>query len=309
MAKLPFISYSHKQGAWVWERLVPVLYTAGCAEVFVDKERFKAGYGVKGQMDALQDRADISLLVLTADYLKSEYCCHEMERALKADPDLSRGTLVPVLRDDGGVKAFQNYSLQDPPLWVDIRDDRAEDPWALLLRSLQADKLRAASSHWLDVRDNLVRALRDQRSINLVIHGAPNWRALLDHLQQEWLPTLAVIDLDAPSTITRDGLVREILSACGRGRDVPRPPRDLTALNGLLTQAEPLRLAFLHFENAAHRNKAYGVELFHALRYLMEQRKLVLLVESRVHFRDLIPRDHPLSNMNLATVELRESAS
>ena len=79
-------SYSHRQGQWVWERLVPILRAAGCAEVLIDRERFRAGRGVKGQMDATQNQADVSLLVLTPDYLASDYCRHEMTRALATDP-------------------------------------------------------------------------------------------------------------------------------------------------------------------------------------------------------------------------------
>ncbi|RJQ69171.1 MAG: TIR domain-containing protein [Desulfobacteraceae bacterium] len=308
MAKSLFISYSHRQGEWVWERLVPVLQAAGCADIFIDKTRFTAGFGVKAQMDGLQDKAEVSLLVLTADYLRSEYCCHEMERALHADPDFSRGAFLPVIFDEGGMGVFRNDRFGDPPLWIDFRNDRVEEPWALLLRSLKAGGMGAAASHWLDVRDGIVRLLKDRRqSINLVVHGAPCWRTLIDHLQQEWMPDLAVIDLDAPSTTTRDGLVREILAACGCGHRVPRPPRDLEAFNGLLGLPEPCRLVLLHFENVGHRMNTYGVDLFHVLRYLLEQRKLVLLIESRQPFKNLIPHDHPLSNMNLDSIELRES--
>jgi hypothetical protein len=50
MAKV-FVSYCHKQGQWVWDRLVPVL-NAGAAEVLIDRERFEAGKAIEGQMDA-----------------------------------------------------------------------------------------------------------------------------------------------------------------------------------------------------------------------------------------------------------------
>jgi hypothetical protein len=42
MGKSVFISYSHQQGEWVWNALVPCL-KAGGAEVLIDRERFEAG--------------------------------------------------------------------------------------------------------------------------------------------------------------------------------------------------------------------------------------------------------------------------
>lgn len=79
---------------------MPILRAAGCAEVLIDRERFHAGRGVRGQMDATQDKAEVHLLVLTPDYLASDYCRHEMDRALSSDPDFQRGKLLPVKRAD-----------------------------------------------------------------------------------------------------------------------------------------------------------------------------------------------------------------
>lgn len=73
MSKRIFISYSHKQGEWVWKNLVPCL-KAGGAEVRIDIERFRAGKEVVAQMDAEQDAADLSVLVLSPEYLASAMC-------------------------------------------------------------------------------------------------------------------------------------------------------------------------------------------------------------------------------------------
>ena len=80
MKKL-FISYSHKQRDWVSQRLTPCL-AAGGVEVLIDDERFQAGKAVVGQMDAVQDKADVHVLVLSEDYLTSKFCRHEMDRAI-----------------------------------------------------------------------------------------------------------------------------------------------------------------------------------------------------------------------------------
>ena len=94
-----FVSYCHAQGEWVWDRLVPVL-NAGGAEVLIDRERFVAGKAMFQQMDDVQDQAERQLLVLSAEYLASTPCKHEMKRAIALDPDFSRGTVIPVLRAD-----------------------------------------------------------------------------------------------------------------------------------------------------------------------------------------------------------------
>ena len=63
-----FISYSHQQGTWVWDRLVPSL-RAGGVEVLIDRECFEAGRAVVGQMDETQDAAARQMLVFSPDYL------------------------------------------------------------------------------------------------------------------------------------------------------------------------------------------------------------------------------------------------
>jgi len=304
MAKNPFISYSHTQGKWVWERLTPVLRAAGCTELVIDRERFKAGYGVKGLMDAAQDAAELSILVLSAEYLASDYCRHEMERAVAADPDFSLGKTIPVVLDKKGKTAFDGMGIHQP-LWVDLTSESNDVQWTLLLESLHATSLAAKASHWLEVRDTIVRTLNDQQqSMNLVLHGAPKWKALCDHIRDEWIPNLAVVDLDNPDTVTLDGLVRQILLAFGCSCDVPHGAGCLSVLNVLKSKPGTLLLALTHFDNVRARKRAYGQDFFFTLRHLVsDERKLALLVESRTPFDQLLPKDHPLSNLHLTTVE------
>lgn len=306
MARVPFISYSHKQEKWVLERLTPVLRAAGCADLLIDHERFKAGRGVKGQMDAVQDAAEVSVLILSAEYLASDYCKHEMERAVGLDPDFTMGKTIPVVLDDHGKTAFDWLGLHDPPIWVDLKSDLDDGQWDLLLKSINATSLGAKAPHWLDVRDAIVRTFRDQlQSINLVVHGTPKWKPMRDHIRDEWIPNLAVVDLDNPDTVTLEGLVRQILLAFGCSNDIPRGVACVSALNALKSKPGTLLLALTHFDNVRARKKVYGHDVFFALRHLVsDERKLALLVESRTPFSQLLPKDHPLSNLHLTTVEL-----
>src|SRR3978361_1302348 len=73
---------------------------AGGAEVLIDRERFAAGRSLLGQMDDIQDSAEVNVLVFSPDYLKSAACVHEMERAVARDPRFENGTIVPLKRVD-----------------------------------------------------------------------------------------------------------------------------------------------------------------------------------------------------------------
>jgi hypothetical protein len=42
-------------------------------------------------MDAVQDQADYHVLVLSKEYLASDYCKHEMDRAIDKDPHFKLG--------------------------------------------------------------------------------------------------------------------------------------------------------------------------------------------------------------------------
>jgi hypothetical protein len=295
-----FISYSHQQGDWVWDRLVPVL-KAGGAEVLIDRERFTAGRALVGQMDATQDLADVHVLVLSPDYLASVPCVHEMERAIACDPRFENGIVAPVKRVDVALPD----SIRDPnPLYADLTVDTAVPPWDLLLGACGAD-LGTDAPSWLEARDETRRFLLRGQSVNLVVSGNVAWRGLLADLQRGDLADLAVVNLEKPAAASRRGLVAEILRAFRVAAVVPAEPEDLAELDRFLSARPLSRLALTHFDLAGSR-AAYGVDLFAALRYLaMESRKLVLLVQSRQPFATLLPAGHPLSEVSLQAVRLK----
>jgi hypothetical protein len=210
MGKKVFISYSHRQGDWVWNRLRPCL-GAGGAEVVIDRERFQAGRTVGGQMDAEQDAADLSVAVLSTDYVRSELCLHELDRAAARDPRFECGLLVPVVREDCTLPPV--LAGAGGPLWIDLRDDGRPEPWGQLFRACGGD-LGCSAVDWLRARDQLLRLLNRRDSSNLIVRGKVAWRQLLNHLKGDHLPALHVVDLQDPKTSSRRGLVAEILGAC-----------------------------------------------------------------------------------------------
>jgi hypothetical protein len=300
MSKKVFVSYCHRQGKWVWHRLVPCL-KAGGAEVFVDRERFEAGKGVVGQMDATQDAADMSVLVLAPEYLSSPYCRHEMERAIARDPRFRKGCVIPVRR---APCALPDVIKLPNPLYVDLCNDKDAAAWKLLLDSCGAD-LGATAPDWLKARDDVVRFLRRNQSVNLVVKGHPRYRQLIHHIREDFQPELGIVDLDQGPTASRPGLVAEILTACGAPASVPPVPGDLAVLHRVLSARPGSAVALLHFDHVQHR-EYYDVDLFSALRVLlMDSRKLVLLAQSRTPFAALLPKTHPLSSIDMKTVELQ----
>jgi len=300
MAKKVFISYCHRQGDWVWERLVPCLRYGG-AEVLIDKERFQAGKAVAGQMNTVQDRADLSLLVLSPDYLTSNYCIHEMDRAIAKDPTFQYGKTIPVLRLACSLPA---QITQHNPIYVDLQDDKNSQQWDRLLRSCKAD-LGCAMPDWLQARDDIVRFLNRNDSVNLVVSGHPKYHELIQHIKEDYLPDLGIIDLESGATASRRGLVAEILKVCCSPAQVPADDEDLVVLNRILNERNLSRLAIERFDLVVGR-KSYGVDLFAALRNLIQTtHKLIVLIQSRKPFSALLPKDHPLSPLDLKTVELK----
>jgi hypothetical protein len=294
-----FISYSHKQGEWVWDRLYPCL-KAGGADVLIDRKRFEAGRAVFDQMDGAQDPADVHVLLLSPDYLSSAACRREMERAIATDRDFQAGRVIPVLR----LPCDLPPEVRRPnPLYVDLTHDGDVDQWDLLMRGCRAD-LGTGAPDWLEARDQVREYLRRGQSVNLVVRGEPKRRELLEQIGQDLDGKLAVVDLDSGAAASRRRLVAEILRVCGTPADVPNEPEDLGVLHNRLNDLPQTRLCIRHFDRVADRS--YGLDFFSALKYLvMDCRKLVLLIESRAPYSSLLPANNSLTKLQAKLVELR----
>ncbi len=301
MNKRIFISYSHKQGNWVFNKLVPCL-RAGGANIVVDRERFEAGKALLGQMDAIHDASDLTLLILTPDYLASSYCLHEMHRAIARDPGFRNGLTIPVLYIDCPLPIEFKKAL-----FVDLRDDQNANQWDLLLSACNAD-IGTSVPDWLRARDEIVRYLNQGESVNLVVSARPRWRELIDNIRGDFLPSLGVVDLESGSTASQRGFIKDLLKACGLNVSVPPEPMDIVTLSRIIGERNtPVLLAMMHFDLVASR-KWFLIDFFAALRDLIiERKKLILLVQSRVPWINLLPSGHSLSSIisNITTIELK----
>lgn len=294
-----FISYSRAQGDWVWNRLEPCL-NAGGADVLIDRKQFVAGPGVVGQMDATQDQADRHLLVLSHEYVTSAMCLHEMDRAIALDPTFTRQLVVPIRRDDVD---FPDTIKKPGALYVDLRDDSRGDQWELLLGACRAT-LGATAPDWLAARDKIVALLEQAESVNLVSTGPVRWRGLINDLVTRSTLNLARVDLEDPSTVPRRGLIAAILEGLGSRAAVPHAPEDLRHFGRMVGNLSRSAVALEHFDLALARSD-YDVNLFAALRYVVTNRQMVLLIQSRLPFLALLSPDHEFSHIDLKTVELK----
>lgn len=303
MRKRLFISYNHAQQPWVQRNLVPCL-RAGGADVLIDYEQFGAGKHLVGQMDATQDSAEVSVLVLSPEYRTSPNCLHEMNRAIDRHEATGDMTIIPVKRVTCDLPdRLKALGL----LYVNLSDDTQSTPWDSLLNACGAD-LGVSAPQWLEVRNDVQRLLLHDQSVNLVVTGHPRWRELIAHLCAGPVSDLKVVDLDNGATASRSGLVEEILKTCGLPSLVPKRPKgeDLVVLQRTLSSSpHPPRLALLRFDRVKDRADSYDVNFFAALNYLVESRHLVLLIESRTPVKALIPQDRLSSfDSKLHVVEL-----
>ncbi len=304
MGKSVFVSYSHQQADWVRNTLCPVLNAWG-ADVLIDALRFQAGVAMYEQMDAIQDRAEIHLLVLSPDYLASAPCLHEMKRAVAADPSFSKGCVLPVVREACTLPP----EIKSPnPLYVKLVDDSNGDQWDLVTEKFGAN-IGVSAAEWLRARRAVRDAMLDGRSVNLVVQGSPDRKGLLAQLRAD-LGQLAIVDLESGATVGRQSLITEILRALGSTVVARKSPDDLRDLHlGVMEAPGPVRLAFRHFDVLRSRANNYKEDFFSALKFLVEERQLVLFIESRAPYTTLLPATNSLSMIQMKTVELRGRAT
>ena len=224
-----FVSYSHNQSDWVHHNLILILRAAG-AKILVDIDHFKAGQTVIGQMDSLQATAHRHLLLITADYLASAYCRHEMEQAIRMDPGFAASKVLPVKLDGTPLppKLAGKGGLGSGSLYVDLRDDSKTAPWDLLLNSCDLSLSGTDAPTWLSALNKAKRHLERNESVNLVVKNRDvNWRLWFDQLKHTRFGKLAAVDLENPHAVPRNGLIEEILKATRRSHaKVPPPPGD-----------------------------------------------------------------------------------
>ena len=289
MGKSVFISYRHQQADFVRRDLAPVLRAAGAGEVFVDVQRFMAGRELVAQMDATQDKADVTLAVLSPEYLLSPMCMHELDRAIASDPGFTLGKVLPVVLHSCVIPA----QLSPPGQLLRVHLDKdPSDPaqWAGILRALEADQLGAEAPRWLDARRLCQDAMEKYEPVILHVTsaGAVGWRKLFDSLRDDCCLNIPTVDLRDGATTSRHALVEEILVQLGVPTKVPKAPDDLVVLSRQLKENAQHRIIIRHLECAREKKRGYGADWVRSLRHLMEKRALVPLFHTHEAFDSIM---------------------
>ncbi len=136
-----FISYSHKDEAWVRGTLLPTLEKQG-VKVCIDFRDFTAGKAAVLNMQEASARSRHTLLVMTPDWLSSEWTLYESLLARTDDPAGLQRRTIPLM-----VKRCDPPPFLSLLTWVDFSDPkRSKEAWQSLFRALdkKVDRLVAA---------------------------------------------------------------------------------------------------------------------------------------------------------------------
>ena len=300
--KSVFVSYCHTSQPFVRRDLIPVLRAAGAGEVFVDYERFTTGRHLVGQMDHFQDQADVTLALVTPDYLASANCLHEWDRAVGKDPAFAIGSTIPVKLQPCTLPA-NAVTPTGPALYTKLTDPTDPAGWQAILTALAAPGLGCPAPYWLEKRQLCADLLRAGDSVNLCVKTpGVAWKALMDSLVNDCALPLPTVNLESGTTQTREGLLREILAVLSIRATLPPKPNDCGAFEKHLTNGTTQRLAFRHFEIVREREKYYEHQLFRSLKVLQDTRELACLFHSREPLASLVaamPADSKLRGIQV----------
>ncbi len=129
-----FISYSHKDKDWVQNWLLPKLETNGLP-CHIDFRDFEIGVPGIINMERAVETCDKTVLVLTPDYLNSDFAQFEAILLQSQDPTGLKKRIVPLM-----LKDCQLPKRLAMLTWADFRDpDRREAELQRVIRQIKAD--------------------------------------------------------------------------------------------------------------------------------------------------------------------------
>jgi hypothetical protein len=173
-----FVSYSHKDGAWVQDYLARLLDAAGITYE-IDVRDFELGRSSAQNMRDAVAKCKHTLVVLTPDWVASDWTNFEADLALAKDPDGTKRSLIVVMLKECQVPAaFRERT------YLDVREfDDRDDQMARLLSELgaqdyQVDQARAV------VAEKTLHALAELMAQPEVERVVTSFRPTFERIQE-----------------------------------------------------------------------------------------------------------------------------
>lgn len=224
-----FISYSHKDKEWVDGVLVKTLQANG-VDVLIDSDDFVGGATSIDNMANAVTSAQRTLVVLTPNWVSSEWTTFEGLLSAQTDPTGSKGKMIPILR-----------AKCDPPKWMAIRsyldfvdDARVSQQLERLVRALKRPVASTDTSVKIEIVNEGLRTVAD------LIASGPARDALLE-FRFRFESIASRIDRMASFKEVHDQLHHIQLHCYDQiVRDVPRLADEDDAVDALLQYADTL---------------------------------------------------------------------
>jgi transcriptional regulator with XRE-family HTH domain len=171
-----------------------------------------------------------------------------------------------------------------------------------------------------EARSEVLRFVRDRKSVNLVGIGGSGWREVIHDIQNLGMKKLAIVDIGDEAITTRKDLVEQIEALIGGSR--PQSPRvaaeedgdvgDLLRLKQLVLDSNiPTYIIFTHFDHVCLKSTGFQdsiVRLLFTLRNLeYDHKKLIMIIHTHKPLSDLIALDPegPYSRLAPPVVRIR----
>jgi hypothetical protein len=332
-----FISYSHADKAWVHDWLLPRLEATGL-RVCIDTRDFDVGVPSPDNMEAAVENSRHTLLVLTPEWVASQWTHFEALLTQTTDPVSRRGKLLPLLlkpcRPPARIGMLTYADFTDPASremqlarvvgaahgklrlreigsvlsqLAEPAGGTSDDPTsANQTANPFCDRGRIRDVARFFDRQRLVRELRQMLAAgnSVSLEGEPQIgkSSLLYYLyatREAGLPESTVLYLDMQGVLDEADFCAEILEGLGQ------PSGDLRVLRRVLRSR---RVVLLLDEVERLRDPAFSPRLHDLLRAMAQEETLKLAVASRRPLTQVFPPSSDTSPFHNIFIERRVGA-
>jgi|GEM_PF-2341584 len=150
-----FISYSHEDKRWVRGVLQPMI-ESWQLKYAIDHQDFIPGMSLIGTVHELITKSKHVVFVCTKNFIDSEWCQGEVNKACSQDPGSIKQKAIPVVLEESGVP-----ELLEDTIWCNLFPERHKEiEWQKLCKALNGE-WSAASERILAAQNDLSMFLGD----------------------------------------------------------------------------------------------------------------------------------------------------